>query len=207
MTAEEVLLRSGCCSLPTDLNKLASLNDIKLISYEYCADTYDMDIDEIYRDISHLGFSFRDEQHFICAINEKVCGKQRRRWTTAHELAHVFLGHITSECAAPHHRQWEQEADRYAARLLAPLCVLHFCGVSSAEEIARLTGLSLQAAHIRLTELSALRRAHSEQMRSAARAGTDLHSVDVFLPDESTRQLYEQFLPFIADYITKRLSV
>ena len=200
MTAEDVLLSSGCRSLPVDLSELAAANGIKLISYEDCAATYDMDIAAMYRSISHLGFSFRDEDHFICVVNEKACGKQRRRWTTAHELAHVFLGHVSSK----HHKELEQAADSFAARLLAPMCVLHFCGVSSAEEIARLTGLSMQAAAIRLGELSTLRRAHSEQMRLAAKQGRELDRADMFLPDESTKRLFMQFLPFIAEYITRR---
>ena len=206
MTAAQVLLHAGCCSLPTDLGKIAAAHDIKLISYESCAATYDMDIAEIYLSIGHMGFSFRDEQHYICAVNEKACGRMRRRWTTAHELAHVLLGHI-SEQILPLHKEAEQAADRFAAEMLAPMCVLHFCGVSSAEEIARLTGISKQASEIRLKELSALRRAHSEQMRLAAREGTDLRNTETFLPDGNARMLLEQYLPFIAEYITKASEI
>lgn len=203
MTAAEILLESGCCSLPIDINRIAQAHGIKIISFSKCTELYDMDIGDIYRNISHMGFSFLDEQHYICAINEKACGKQRRRWTTAHELAHVFLGHIDG-AAAPMPAEYEKAADRFTAELLAPLCVLHFCSVASAEEIAMLTGLSAQAAQIRWRELCTLRRRHSEQMRLAARHGSDLHSARDLLPDRHSEQLLMQFLPFIAEYITRK---
>ncbi|MGN0687204.1 MAG: ImmA/IrrE family metallo-endopeptidase [Oscillospiraceae bacterium] len=205
MTADEALLNAGCCSLPTDLGKVAAAHGIKIISYESYMKAYETDIDEVYRSISHLGFSFCEGGHYICAINEKACGRMRRRWTTAHELAHILLGHIRESGDTPP-RGCEYDADKFAAQLIAPMCVIHMCGISTAQELARATGLSRQASEIRMNELSALRARQCEELRSAARSGAELYQSDVFFPDEASQRLLRQYLPFISQYITRKAA-
>ncbi len=197
MTAEQVLINSGITSLPVDLGKIAVLNRIKIVSYESCAECYDMDIERLYKEVSALGFSFRAGEHYVAAVNRNACGKQRRRWTIAHELAHILLGHV-NEGIGCRDEGCERDADSFAGELLAPLSVLHFCCVSSAEEIARLCGLSKQAAEIRFRQLTSLRRSNSQQWRGGAQS--------VFLRSGEERILLEQFLPFIAEYITRRTA-
>lgn len=204
MTAAEVLLRSGCRTLPVDLGAIAKAYGIRLISYAECVNRYELSLDEIYGTISHLGFSFHDGESFVCAVNENACGGARRRWTTAHELSHVLLGHV-SEGAAPHTFCCEREADSFTAQLLAPLSVLHFCGVASLSELERLTGLSAQAAQICWDKLSALRRRDTEQQRAARRNGFE-PSVTAFAETKQEKQLLEQFLPFIAQQVTRRIK-
>lgn len=194
MTAAEILLSSGVAALPVDLGRVAAAYNIKIVSYESCAECYDMDIGQLYREVSTLGFSFCAESGYVAAINNNACGKQRRRWTAAHEIAHILLGHV-SDGVGRMDEECEREADVFAAELLAPLEVLHFCCVSSAEEIQRLCGLSKQAAGIRFRQLTALRRSNSQQWRSGK---------SVFPRSEQERELLAQFLPFIAEYISRR---
>ncbi len=195
MTAAEVLMQAGTAALPVDLSAVAAAHDIKVVSYESCADYLGMSVQQLYEEISPLGFSFREGERCIAAINHNACGGLRRRWTMAHELAHIFLGHIGTDIKRMEER-CERSADSFAAELLAPLTVLHFCGVSSAAETARLCGLSKQAAEIRFRQLQELRRKSSALYRQGK--GT------AFLQCESDRQLYERFLPFISEYITRR---
>ncbi|MBQ8171594.1 MAG: ImmA/IrrE family metallo-endopeptidase [Oscillospiraceae bacterium] len=202
MNAAKILLNAGITTLPVDLKRIAESNDIKIVDYESCAECYNIDIAEIYRRISPYGFSFMAEGRYVCAINEKACGKRRRRWTLAHELAHVLLGHV-SGVHQEYSGQTENEADRLAAQLLAPLSVLHFCGVSSAAEIARLCGISKQAADYRYEELCRLRRRHSDAYRAATIKG-QAQSLSVFFPDQESRLLQQQMLSFIARYLTLR---
>ncbi len=195
MNAADVLIRAGAAALPVDLNAVAAAHDIKIVSYESCADYLGMSVQQLYAEISPLGFSFREGGRFIAAINHNACGGLRRRWTMAHELSHIFLGHIGVDMKRME-ESCERAADSFAAELLAPLTVLHFCGVSSAAETARLCGLSKQAAEIRFRQLQELRRKNSAEYRQGR--GMAL------LLGESDRQLYERFLPFISEYITRR---
>ena len=195
MTAAEILLRSGVAALPVDMGMIAQAHGVKLMSYESCAECYDMDVQRMYREISPLGFSFRDEEGYVAVINHNACGKLRRRWTMAHELAHILLGHVNTDIKRMEDR-CERSADSLAAELLAPLTVLHFCGVSSAEEIGRLCGISRQASEIRFRQLQELRRSSTALHRQGKGSA--------FLQCESDKLLLERFLPFISEYITRR---
>ncbi len=194
MTASEVLNRSGVCTLPVDLNKIAAAYNIKTVNYESCAECYDMELERMYREISPLGFSFRADGSYVVAINRNSCGSERRRWTLAHELAHVLLGHIGDGNARK--EGCERAADEFAAQLLAPLAVLHFCCVSSAEEISRICGISVQAAEIRFRQLTALRKKNSAAVRQG--------KYTVFAQTAEELELLANFMPFVSEYITRR---
>ena len=83
------------------------------------------------------------------------------RFTIAHELGHIFLGHSTlkgyhSRMFGKERPEIESEADMFAARLLAPACVLHELGITSAEEIARVCKISITAAEYRAERMQIL---------------------------------------------------
>lgn len=87
----------------------------------------------------------------------------RSRFTIAHELGHILLGHVgkyelVKREPAPSDNPMEQEANVFASRLLAPACVLWGCKVQSAEDIARLCDISLTAAEYRWTRMQQLYR-------------------------------------------------
>lgn len=109
---------------------------------------------------------------------------QRVRFTIAHELGHIFLGHDMlygyhtrrNNIAKPYA---ETEADMYAARLLAPACVLWALGAETPEDIARICNISMTAAYYRAERLAVLR------------------SRGKFLTSPLERQVYEQFREFV----------
>lgn len=108
----------------------------------------------------------------------------RQRFTLAHELGHIVLGHVG---AFPIPRSGEivyddpdeQAANVFASRLLAPACVLWGCNAFTPERIAQLCDVSLQAATIRAERMELLR------LRGK------------FLASPLERKVYEQFEPFI----------
>lgn len=109
-------------------------------------------------------------------------GKQR--FTIAHELGHILLGHALkdgyytrkSNIVKP---EDETAADMFAARLLAPSCVLWGIGATTAQQIADVCDISYTAARIRAERLDLLRQRNK------------------FLTSPIERQVYAQFEDFI----------
>ena len=75
----------------------------------------------------------KKQWYIILDESEQV---ETQRFTAAHELAHILLGHILTAKAKyrtfTKRTEEEQAADMFAARLLAPACVLHEISACSA---------------------------------------------------------------------------
>lgn len=116
----------------------------------------------------------------------------RDRFTIAHELGHLLLGHVGNwkrvRRGGAKENAFEQTANAFAARLLAPACVLWGCDVQSAEEIEALCEISRQAAEYRM-----------KRMRK-------LYKRNRFLISPLEREVYEQFEPFMKAYRAKKES-
>ena len=118
----------------------------------------------------------------LVAANEP---RERQRFTIAHELGHILLGHVgkyklvnrePSESDNP----IEQEANVFASRLLAPACVLWGCNAKTAEDIMKLCDISRTAAEFRQQRMDKL----------LARNKFLLHPLE--------RQVYSQFTNYIS---------
>ena len=87
---------------------------------------------------------------------------RRCRFTIAHELGHIFLGHLMIN--TPQYRTFkiqddtERAANVFARDLLAPACVLHELRAVSAADISRLCNISLEAATYRAERMQELER-------------------------------------------------
>lgn len=117
----------------------------------------------------------------------RECSRQRIRFTIAHELGHILLGHVgkyslVNREPSPNDNPIEREANVFASRLLAPACVLYGCGVKTANEISTLCDISSQAAEYRMKRLAVLYRRN------------------MFLVSPLERQVYEQFSHYIKDH-------
>lgn len=109
---------------------------------------------------------------------------ERRRFTIAHELGHIVLGHIgkyelVNREPSPGDNPIEQAANVFASRLLAPACVLWGCNVRTVEQIQKLCQISRTAAEYRLQRLN------------------ELYSRNRFLTSPLERKVYSQFESFI----------
>lgn len=125
---------------------------------------------------------------------------RRVRYTLAHELGHLCLGHIprTDNGRLPIILpEQEQQANSFAARLLAPACVLWGLGLHTAYDISSECGISMAAAKVREQRMATL------YQREAMWLRTKGHSCFCCTPKE--RQLYEQFAVYIQRW-AKRAS-
>ncbi len=130
------------------------------------------------------GFSTIQKEPIIFINSEKTTNTQRMRFTVAHELGHIMLGHVgvyelVNREPSLSDSQIEREANIFASRLLAPACVLWGCGVKSAEDIVKLCDISYQAALFRMERMNIL------------------YERNKFLLSPLERKVFENFKPFI----------
>ena len=130
------------------------------------------------------GKSFCDGKIWVIIYDDKN-PTELSRYTIAHELGHILLGHeliysptdaakgFTSKPRA------ENQAHMFALRLLCPACVLWALNISSADGIAKLCKVPLFASKQREKRLS------------------ELFIKNKFLTDPTEKQLFESFSDYI----------
>ena len=121
----------------------------------------------------------REDRAFVISKNPLGCSKRlgnkyiiwyndfkpRRmiRFTIWHEIAHIQLGHIEGDCTKNDERL-EQEANHFAAYVLAPLAFVHQLGLNSPQQIADVCEISLECAsnvyanYVRVFQFPSIRR-------------------------------------------------
>lgn len=108
----------------------------------------------------------------------KITNTGRLRFTIAHELGHIILGHVgiyelVNREPSPSDNPIEQEANIFASRLLCPACVLWGCNVKTADDIVRLCDVSKTAAEYRMKRMNELYRRQKFLTSSYERAVFD----------------------------------
>ncbi|MEE1075767.1 MAG: ImmA/IrrE family metallo-endopeptidase, partial [Acutalibacteraceae bacterium] len=112
---------------------------------------------------------------------------QRCRFTIAHELGHILLGHELIndryfrkfDISKP---QIETEADMLASRLLAPACVLWGMNLHTADEIAKACNITKKAAQVRADRMATL------------------YKRNKFLTSPLEKKVFKNFSGFICNY-------
>ena len=124
-----------------------------------------LDTNGIYLTNSDKGVTFKTPEgkwHILLNPDDSV---PVRRYTTAHELGHIYLEHPMQ--GGKYGRTFgiqktatqdpiEYQAERFAINILAPACVLYGLGIHTAEDISKVCGISLSAAKIRAERLAVL---------------------------------------------------
>jgi Zn-dependent peptidase ImmA (M78 family) len=149
--AWKTLLDNNISSLPVDVASIAQASDIKLIK--------DSDVNILLH--GEHGRVYCANNEWFIVYNEKN-PTDKSRYTVAHELGHIFLGHnlaLLKYGKAPKTNKKpksEQQADMFAERLLCPACVLWALNLKTPEEIARVCGVPLDVAKRRAKRMEEL---------------------------------------------------
>lgn len=177
--AWKVLLEEGVTELPVKVGRLCRGMGIRVGYYTPAEGAGD-------------GFSAMLDGRMWIMVSDR-CSEERRRFTCAHELGHILLGHVgqfelVNREPDPKDNPIEQAANVFASRLLAPACVLWALEVRTPEQIAKLCKISRQAAAFRAQRMELLWQRNK------------------FLTSPLERQVYEQFRDFIQRYRSSEAS-
>ncbi len=169
------LIRTGAAELPIKVLKIAGACGVRVAK--------DSVVQCLEPEVS--GCTLLDESGWQIIYRDSE-NRGRTRFTIAHELGHILLGHELAPDKSGHFRTAsdrrepaETQADEFAARLLAPACVLWGLECYEPEDIMRVCDISKEAAQYR-----------SERMKVLRDRGK-------FLTSPLERQVYEAFRPWI----------
>lgn len=184
--AWRILLDCNVECLPVDLNLICKTLGVRTTSYRANpALIQRRNLSEIVARSDGLSFFAGDTP--VVLYNE-TCTPERIRFTVAHELGHIVLGHVfpgsittVNREPSPQDDPRETAANQFAARLLAPACVLWGLNLHTAEEIAQTCRISKQAAEFRADRMN------------------ELYSRNRFLTSPLERRIYQRFAPFIKE--------
>ena len=184
--AWKILLDCKIDRLPVDLNLICRVLGVRTASYQSAEALIRR------RKLSDIitcsdGLSLFVEDTPIILYN-KACSPERIRFTVSHELGHIVLRHVAPGTVTTANREpspnddpQETAANQFAARLLAPACVLWGLDLHTADEIAGVCHISIQSAEFRESRMAVL------------------YARNRFLSSPLERRLYQQFLPFIKE--------
>lgn len=171
------LIDYNITSLPVDLIYIADKADIKILKNSILSRNK-LDENEAGRCI----YVNKTKKWYIIYDDSDPEGKCRL--TIAHEFGHIFLGHelVYTDLGRIFYKnkpKSETEADIFAARLLAPACVLWGLDVRTPDAISKLCVISNKPAELRAKRMS------------------ELYKRDKFLTSVLERKVYGQFKTFI----------
>ena len=146
----QFLIENKVDSLPVNVVQIVGNNGITLLKNNH---VHELKCGE-------AGISvFDGNQWFI--IYDDSLPFERKRFTIAHELGHIVLGHplvvgFHARTTGKKLPQTESEANIFASRFLAPACVLWGLNAHTAAEISHFCKISTEAAGIRAKRMAEL---------------------------------------------------
>lgn len=171
------LIETGACTLPLPVPSICQAHDILLMS----------DTEKIILGSDDRGISFQagGKWHILLNADDSL---QVKRYTIAHELGHIYMGHPMQD--GKYGRTFgvqqsiasssiEYQAERFAIGVLAPACVLYGLGLHTAESISKVCGISFSAAQRRAKRMEVL------------------YERGMFFSHPLEKQVFEQFSDFI----------
>lgn len=138
--AENLVEDLGLKIFPLDCFQVAELLDIGI---HECSE-FPINDEEFIVSKYPDGFTVFKKGKYHIYYNESQDSK-RIKFTIWHEIAHIQLGHLEADCTKSK-EQKEEEANHFAAYLMAPLALIHKLGLEDPREIAELFEISINLA-------------------------------------------------------------
>jgi Zn-dependent peptidase ImmA (M78 family) len=138
-------------TVPIDVLKITRMAGIRVIKNSTVNDLLPDEHGKAYFDGSRWTIIYDDRDPVPIA-----------RFTVAHELGHIFLGHdlkhikYAEACEFQKKPKSEQQADLFAMRLLCPACVLWGMNLQTAEQIAEVCRVPDEVAKLRVQRMKVL---------------------------------------------------
>ena len=147
----QCLLDFELTSLPIDILKITRSAGIKVIRNSMVDDLLP----------GENGKAYFDGEQWIIIYND-LNPTELSRFTIAHELGHIFLGHelthtkYVQASGFTAKQKSEEQADQFAIRLLCPACVLWGLDLHAPNEIAKHCKVDVKIASIRAKRMKIL---------------------------------------------------
>ena len=169
----QVLIDFDITSIPVSVTAIAQAANISVIK--------NSELNEL--NSNEAGVSISNQGEWYIVYDDSMA-RGRIRFTVAHELGHIFLGHpltvgYHARTVNANKPEVEQEADMFASRLLMPACVIWGLNIHTAKDIQDVFDVSYTAAEIR-----------AERMRI-------LYKRNKFLTSPLEKRVYDRFKSYI----------
>lgn len=153
---------------------IALLPNCRFVSYQDFAEQHKCNIEDVIQFCqSESGCTHYDvdNERYLIMCNQSFDNNNnsgRQRWTCSHEVGHIVCKHfqqsaymsLTENGFENLDKQFESEADYFAATLLSPLPLFKILNVQSQQDIQRIFGLSDQASFYRFQEYERWKKGH-----------------------------------------------
>ncbi len=183
-TILNIYIKAEITSLPVDLGKICRALGVTFSTYEDYAELKNISHEDVCRMFLEDGFTISGASKKVIVYNERNTNLLRRRFTIAHEIAHILLKHLENSKKENEGINNDRAANILAWHLLCPIQVLQLMGVSTVEEIAEACQVSY----------SVSKKCH--EYLTQKRNSSDLFK------DELDKEMAMQFLQYISNYHT-----
>ena len=139
-TANDLIEDLGLRLFPVNCFEVAFLLGIEIKKYSEIPEADRDFVVSKYED----GYSIKICGKYIIYYNDTL-DRNRIKFTIWHEIAHIQLGHLEYDCTKSYARL-EEEANHFAAYVMAPLAFIHNLGLSDPWEIADVCEISFDCA-------------------------------------------------------------
>lgn len=204
-TVWRLILGMGINKLPIKISKVLTNLNIALYTYQNnYAEIADLGLEELTK--TSDGFTVvRRNQYVVFYDNTQL--PARIRFTLAHELGHIILESGFSETASgivyttrnnePNKNDNPEEtaANMFAARLLAPSCVLHELKLFTVEEIMQYCSISKAAAEFKLERMLLLENRNARFLKEKGYGCFYLSSLE-----SQVKKQFEEYINTVQKY-------
>jgi Zn-dependent peptidase ImmA (M78 family) len=190
-----ILIDCNVDCLPIHVSDVCGRYSVFIRSYQQASNLIHLlALEEACRRNDGYSFLWNGEYWILYDASAPFC---RVRFTIAHELGHCLMHHAGDSEVHPHQQiercrdqgRLEQQANVFAADLLAPACILWGLNLETAEQITAHCNISPAAAAIRLKRLNQLRARDAAMQVTKGRG--------CFLSSPLERRVYSQFENYI----------